>query len=147
MSLTYNHVLVAVDGSKEAECAFKKAVDVAKRNEAQLILAHVVDTTTYAAAEAYHVSMSESAKGYANELLDGYKKIALEAGVTDVLTEVAFGSPKTQISKTIAKKYQTDLIVCGATGMNAVERFVMGSVSLHISRYAKCDVLVVRTDM
>lgn len=146
MSLTYKHVLVAVDGSKEAEYAFRKAIDVAKRNNAQLILTHVVDTTTYAAAEAYRVSMSESAKEYAEELLDGYKKMAIEAGVTDVLTDVTFGSPKTQISKHIAKKYQADLIVCGATGMNAVERFVMGSVSSHISRYAKCDVLVVRSD-
>ena len=36
--------------------------------------------------------------------------------------------------------------MCGATGLNAVERFLIGSVSEHIIRYAKCDVLVVRGD-
>lgn len=36
--------------------------------------------------------------------------------------------------------------MCGSSGYNALERFVMGSVSDAIVRYAKCDVLVVRTE-
>ncbi|RZI04731.1 universal stress protein, partial [Staphylococcus condimenti] len=34
--LTYKHILIAVDGSQEAEWAFNKAVEVAKRNDAKL---------------------------------------------------------------------------------------------------------------
>ena len=34
--LTYKNILIAVDGSHEAEWAFNKALDVAKRNDAQL---------------------------------------------------------------------------------------------------------------
>ena len=52
---------------------------------------------------------------------------------------------KTKISKKIAPDKHVDLIVCGATGLNAVERILIGSVSQHILRYAKCDVLIVRT--
>ena len=46
MAQEYKHILVPVDGSKEAELAFKKAVAVAKRNGAdtELRLLHVVDT-------------------------------------------------------------------------------------------------------
>ena len=44
-----------------------------------------------------------------------------------------------------SKKIQADLIICGATGLNAVERFLIGSVSENIVRSAKCDVLVIRT--
>ncbi|MNG34045.1 putative universal stress protein [compost metagenome] len=44
----------------------------------------------------------------------------------------------------MAPKYKIDLIICGATGLNAVESFLIGSVSEHIIRYAKCDVIVVR---
>ena len=40
----YKHILVAVDGSKQAELAFKKGIAVAKRNDAELVLAHVIDT-------------------------------------------------------------------------------------------------------
>ena len=47
--------------------------------------------------------------------------------------------------KDLAKKFEADLIICGATGMNAVERFLIGSVSESITRYAKCDVLVIRS--
>ena len=36
--LTYKNILIAVDGSHEAEWAFNKALDVAKRNDAQLTI-------------------------------------------------------------------------------------------------------------
>ena len=49
------------------------------------------------------------------------------------------------ISRDLSKKIEADLIICGATGLNAVERFLIGSVSENIVRSAKCDVLVVRT--
>ena len=51
-----------------------------------------------------------------------------------------------KIPKEIAKNNNCDLIICGATGMSAVERFLMGSVSEHITRYAPCDVLIVRKE-
>jgi len=38
---------------------------------------------------------------------------------------------------------EADLIICGGTGHNAVERFLIVSVSEAIVRSAKCDVLVV----
>ena len=146
MAVIYNNILVAVDGSQEAEWAFKTAIDVAKRNDAKLILAHVVDNRTFAAVEAYSISISESAEQYAKDLLEEYKQIALDAGVRDVAMAIEFGSPKVKIPKDIAKSFDVDLIICGATGLNAVERFFIGSVSEHIIRYAKCDVMVIRSD-
>lgn len=35
----------------------------------------------------------------------------------------------------------------GATGLNAVERLLIGSVTEYVTRTAACDVLVVRTDL
>ena len=40
-----------------------------------------------------------------------------------------------------------DLIMIGATGLNAVERILIGSVTEYVTRTAICDVLVVRTDL
>ena len=96
--------------------------------------------------EAYDHSIAEKADTLASDLLQEYQKIALAAGVTKVDYEIEFGSPKILIPKEMAKKHKVDLIICGATGMNAVERFFIGSVSEHITRYAPCDVLVVRTE-
>ncbi len=146
MSITYKHILVAVDGSKEAEWAFKNSVAIAKRNDATLNLANVIDTRSFAAVEAYDRSIADKAQAFAEELLAGYKKEAEAAGVSKVNVIVDYGSPKSVIAKDLAKKVEADLIICGATGLSTVERFLIGSVSEYIVRAAKCDVLVVRTD-
>lgn len=145
MTLKYENILVAVDGSKEAESALQKAVEVAKQNDAKLILTHVIDSRTFATVEAYDRTIAERAEHFANELMDNYKKQVEKEDVKEVSIVIDYGSPKVKISRDIAKKHNVDLIVCGATGLNAVERFLIGSVSEHITRYAKCDVLVVRT--
>ena len=35
----------------------------------------------------------------------------------------------------------------GATGLNAVERMLMGSVTEYVNQHALADVLIVKTDM
>lgn len=145
MTLVYKQILVAVDGSKESEWAFKKAVAIADRNTATLNLINIIDTRSYAAVEAYDRSIAERAQKFAEELLNDYKVEAEKAGLQHVNVIVEYGSPKTMISRDISKKLEADLIICGATGLNTVERFLIGSVSENIVRSAKCDVLVVRT--
>ncbi|MFD2446331.1 universal stress protein [Bacillus sp. CGMCC 1.16607] len=146
MTITYKNILVAVDGSKEAEWAFKKSIEIAKRNNAKLILAHIVDTRTFSTVEVYDATIADRADRYAGELMEGYKEQAIAAGITDVTYKIDYGSPKVIIPKDLAKTYHVDLIICGATGLNMVERFFMGSVSENIVRYAPCDVLIVRTE-
>ncbi|NSL51290.1 universal stress protein [Calidifontibacillus erzurumensis] len=146
MSFSYKNILVAIDGSKESERAFKKAVSIAKANNAKLMITHVIDTRSFATVEAYDRTLAERAEEFATDLLESHKKEAEKEGVQNVETIVEYGSPKVRIAKEIAPKHNADLIVCGATGLNAVERFFIGSVSEHITRYAKCDVLVVRIE-
>lgn len=144
MSEVYKHILVGIDGSESASMAFKKAIAYAKRNQAQLIIAHVVDPVTSPGIEGYHKSILEQTKEYGEKLLASHKQLAMDAGVEDVVTDLEFGSPKVKLIKTVAQKHDVDLIVCGAQGLNAIERFVLGSVSEYIVRHATCDVIVVR---
>ena len=51
------------------------------------------------------------------------------------------------IAKDLPKELGTDLIMIGATGLNAVERLLIGSVTEYVTRTADYDVLVVRTDL
>lgn len=141
----YKKILVAIDGSKEADAAFKEAVKIAKQNNGTLLLVHVIDLRSFATINAYDQSIVERADTYAQELLESYKEDAQNAGVENVSIIIEYGSPKVKITKEIAPKYEADLILCGATGLNAVERFLIGSVSEYIVRHSKCDVLVVRT--
>ncbi|MDQ1001218.1 nucleotide-binding universal stress UspA family protein [Neobacillus niacini] len=141
----YDHILVAIDGSKESEWALEKSIEIAKRNHAKLLLAHVIDTRSFMLIDSYDPDIAERADKLAVDMLEKYQDQAKAAGIMHVQYEIEYGSPKVKIPKEIAKKHGIDLIVCGATGMNAVERFLIGSVSEHITRYSPCDVLIVRT--
>ncbi|MCD8502841.1 MAG: universal stress protein [Bacillaceae bacterium] len=144
MEKNYKTILVAVDGSKEARKALEKAIDIAKKDKSHIIIGHVVDTRTFATVEQYDQSIITRAEQYASELLEDYKTIVLDAGIESVKCILDFGSPKVKIPKEIAKKQNVDLIITGATGLNTVERILIGSVSEYIARSAKCDVLIVR---
>lgn len=144
MNLQYKDVIVAVDGSEAAEKAFNKSITVAKNNDSRLILTNIIDSRSFATAEAYDRTLAERADDDAKKLIDRYVDIAKKEGIHNIVKCIEYGSPKVKIAKEIAKTFEADLIICGATGMNAVERFLMGSVSESITRYATCDVLVVR---
>ncbi len=146
MTMTYQKILVAVDGSKEAEWALQKGIEIALRNDATLLLAHIVDARNFPATEAFNSPIGDSVEDYASELLNNYQEEVKKAGVKEVAIAIEYGSPKTIIPKDLAIKHHIDLIICGATGLNAVERFLIGSVSENIVRNANCDVLIVRTD-
>ena len=143
MTLKYSRIMVAVDGSKEAEWAFKKAAAAASRNHADLYLVHVIDNRSFGSIEAYDRTIADRTLKSGEELLARYKEEATSHGATYVHTMIEYGSPKTIIPKKLANELKVDVIVCGATGLNAAERLIMGSVSERIVRTAKCDVLVV----
>ena len=107
---------------------------------------NVIDSRTYSYYEVYDAKFTEKSKHFSEELLNGYKEVATNAGVTNVETRLEFGSPKAIIPKKIAPEVGADLIMSGTSGLNAVERFIVGSVSEAIVRHAPCDVLVVRTE-
>ena len=44
----------------------------------------------------------------------------------------------------VASKHRADLIVMGAKGLGAIDRFLLGSVSTRVVQHANCSVLVVR---
>jgi nucleotide-binding universal stress UspA family protein len=53
------------------------------------------------------------------------------------------GNPAEEIMK-VAVKQHADLIVMGAQGLGAIDRFLLGSVSTRVVQHATCAVLVVR---
>lgn len=147
MLQNYQKIMVAVDGSNEAELAFKKAVNVAIRNDAELLLAHVIDTRAFQSVSSFDGMLAEQATEMAKQTLKDYKKQAKNYGCEKVSSVIEYGSPKAIIAKQIPEINQVDLILLGATGLNAVERLFIGSVSDYVIRNAACDVLVVRTDL
>ncbi|GEN91539.1 universal stress protein UspA [Tetragenococcus koreensis] len=142
----YQKIMVAVDGSNEAELAFQKAVNIAKRNHASLLLVHIIDTRAFQDINSFDSMLAEQATDLAKQSLADYSDYAQKSGIEKVETEIEYGSPKVIIAKQIPQDKAVDLIILGATGLNAVERLFIGSVSEYVTRNALCDVLIVRTD-
>lgn len=141
----YKHIQVSVDGSKEADLAFSKAVALAKKNDAVLEILHVIDTRSFQNVSSFDSAMVEQVSADAKDKLEEYYARAQKAGVQDVHYSIEFGSPKTIIGHEFPTKHHIDLIVVGATGLNAVERLLIGSVTEYVTRTADCDVLVCQT--
>ncbi|MGO3731856.1 MAG: universal stress protein [Vagococcus sp.] len=143
----YQNILVAVDGSHEAEQAFKKAVNVAKRNNCQLYIAHVIDIRAFESVSSFDETLAAEAADIARQTLVKYIDYAKEHGLESVKYLIEYGAPKTAITRELQTKYDIDLIMLGATGLNAMERILIGSVSSYVARHAHCDVIIVRTDL
>src|SRR5690625_5183966 len=144
MQTEYSKIVVAGDGSDDCDRAVHRAVAMANRHAATLVLTHVVDTRTYATIAEYDKVIVNRAKEFGQEILDKYEQIAKDANIEDLKILMKEGRPKSVITREIAPEEDADLIIVGATGLNAVERFLIGSVSESIIRNAKCDVLVVK---
>ena len=144
MSEKYSRIMVAIDGSHEAELAFKKGVNVALRNNAELLLVHVIDTRALQSVVTFDAYIYEKLEEEAHSVFDEYEKQARESGIENLRQIIEFGNPKPLLANDIPEKEGVDLIMLGATGLNAFERLVIGSSSEYILRHAKVDLLVVR---
>jgi nucleotide-binding universal stress UspA family protein len=58
-------------------------------------------------------------------------------------TAVVEGDPRVGIVH-VAEESRADMIVVGARGLGAVKRFLVGSTSLAVARYAPCPVAIIR---
>ena len=136
MNQEYKRILVPVDGSQQSINAFKKAVQIAKRNNAELRLVTVVDKADNA-LEAEAIERD----------LDGFFK-ALEAHAKKenltITKDVKFGSARKLIAEELVKDWNIDLIVMGATGKGRIAKLIVGTVTNHVVRHARCDVLIAR---
>ena len=86
MDQEYDRLLVPVDGSKEAELAFNKAVKVALANQAHLDVLNVLDTKQFIGSYGGMISgdavyqLTQDAQEY----LENLKDQAKQTGLTDV---------------------------------------------------------------
>lgn len=144
MSEKYRRILVAIDGSFESELAFEKAVNIALRNGATLLLTHIIDTNVLQSVATFDNYIYERLEKESQVVLDAYEQQAREKGVSSIKQIIEFGNPKIQLATEIPDKENVDLIMVGATGMNTFERLMIGSSSEYILRHAKVDLLIVR---
>lgn len=144
MVQTYQTILVAVDGSPEADLAFEKAINVALRNQAKLIIAHIIDIRALHSYSAFDTNIYLNLEAEAKVKLSDYKDKARARGLEHVKQILELGDPRPLLAKEIPNREGVDLILLGATGLNSFERLLIGSSSEYIMRHTKVDLLIVR---
>jgi nucleotide-binding universal stress UspA family protein len=137
-------ILAAIDQSTYAENVLTKAIDLAKREEAELTILSVVEPNFADAAEigAQQVIFEQFRKNAENLVTQAQQK-AKNQGVA-AKTLVLEGTSVASRIVQHAEQHGVDLIVMGHKGRSAIERFLVGSVASRVVAYAPCSVLVVR---
>jgi nucleotide-binding universal stress UspA family protein len=143
MSIFPTTILLATDGSREAQLARTTAIDLAESTNSEL---HVVTVAPgYPSYDLRNPSVLDQLRKQAEDILNEQStKIEQEGGqVVEKHLRIAERYRAQQIVK-VAEDISAGLIVMGSRGLGGVRRALMGSVSDSVVRHAHCPVLVVR---
>lgn len=135
------------DFSSASGPAFKKALELAKDNNATLAIVHVLPALplvgdAYIAPTTYD-EMLRAQRAQAEKSMERLVKRARAAGVRAAGTVLDSGGVADQIAR-FAKRQRADLIVMGTHGYGIVARVVLGSVAERVISRAPCPVMTVR---
>jgi nucleotide-binding universal stress UspA family protein len=148
MSIFPTRILVATDGSREAELAVTTAADLAKSTDSELHVVHVgeVPLVYHPERHAYRAEYEEHEKE-SQQLLEAQVQRIEGAGATEAHTEaqahLRMGRADEEIVG-LAQSIDAGLIVMGSRGHGRLRRALVGSVSESVVRHAHCPVTIVR---
>jgi nucleotide-binding universal stress UspA family protein len=132
-------IVLGLDGSDASETAIQVAVELAKRDGAKLVIAHVEQDLIgkgggpiLATEDEIQAEIRQRAKELSAEGIDTSVKIR----------NVMLGGPAHPIEE-IADEENADLIVVGTRGHSAVAGLLLGSVTQRLLHIAHRPVLVV----
>jgi len=151
-SKAINRVLVPIDGSKYSDEVVQFLLRMPLPHHSEVLLLTVVHAFAAAFVKAYTAD-PEGSRRIIAELRKTEEEAAQRLmteperqfgrGGYKVSAIVARGDPSQEILREAGRR-DVDLIALGAKGLTGVRRFLLGSVSQRIARYAKPSVLVVR---
>jgi nucleotide-binding universal stress UspA family protein len=149
MSIFPTRILLATDGSEEANLAALRAVDIAEKTDSELHVVHVgvvpIFLQSYPGTLGYYGKLYEQIEEESKELLRKQSLRVKAAGGTVAGAHLRMGQVDLEIVA-LAEELGAGLIVMGCRGLGGVRRALMGSVSDSVVRHAHCPVLVVRQE-
>jgi nucleotide-binding universal stress UspA family protein len=136
-------MLVPLDGSKLAEQALTKALDIAEGGKPTLLLLRAAEATTWPGADRTDEQVRVVRE--AEEYLDGVKAALARRGIRKVETSVWYGPPASAIVEA-AGVAKADLIVMTTHGRSGLGRLILGSVAEAVLRGTSTPILLLRSD-
>ena len=140
-------ILHPTDFSAASAPAYRRALELAKADRAELLLVHVLSppvvpmTDGYVAPKVYE-ELSAATQADGRKRLNGLVAKARRAGVR-VRGLLVEGVPHERIAQT-ARSSKADVVVVGTHGRTGFSRFFLGSVASRVLAVSPCPVLTVR---
>lgn len=149
MSVFPTKILLATDGSPDAELANSTAADLASATSSELHVVTVVRTPDPAYATDMGIGINydklmENIQQEAQATLDTEVKKVEDAGGKVQQGHIRIGESREQEIVSLGEELGIGLIVMGSRGLGGMRRALMGSVSDGVVRNAHCPVMVVR---
>lgn len=138
-------ILVPTDFSEHAEDALKAAAQIAKKNDSEIIILHMLELPSQMSdAVLGGASIPETMLFVqkANETLDEVSSRSYLDGIP-VTEIVKMDKPIHGITQ-ISKDYDVDLVVMGSHGHSAIEELLIGSNTEKVVRNSEIPVLVIK---
>jgi len=147
-------ILVATDGSEDSILALQAAVDLSNETGAELHLVHVGESHPVypppASGPPPSTPSKEEVRQVAQGMLDTQREQIGEMGGKVEEIYLRMGRSAEEILR-LSEEIVAGLIIVGNQGLSGrfsrMRRFIMGSVSENVTRYARCSVMVVRKDL
>ena len=146
MATGFRRILHPSDFSPASRPAFRKALELAKANRAELLVVHVlpplpVFPDAYIPATTYD-QLAREQRASGQKQVDRLVGSARTAGARASGILVDVGVPAQQIVR-LAKSRRADVIVIGTHGRTGLTRVLLGSVAARVMAFAACPVLTV----
>lgn len=144
--MTYQKMLVPLDGSEPAEKVLVYAKELAARLDLELSLLYVCTKEEYQVLpmhRSYVERLAEQVKAQTAAVLAGIGG-ASKSKAVQVTGRVTVGYPAEEILR-YADENKIDMILMATHGRSGVKRWVLGSVADKVLRASKLPVLLVRS--
>ncbi|MCW8039274.1 MULTISPECIES: universal stress protein [Acinetobacter] len=147
--MSYNQILVPVDGSQISFSAVKTAAQIAKAFNSKLTLISLVAEDPFTDADFYYSSaiMKEyfvQAHENATKSLADALEIA-KAEDVDAETQVIKGQVSAEGIAETASELKADLIVMGSHGRKGFQKMLLGSFAQDVLRNTELPVLIIKS--
>lgn len=139
---SYSKILVAIDLTEEAPQVLRKATELARAFDAQVLLAHVIEPVGYAYGGDIPMDLTElqdQLDKAAREQLAAYGQ---EYGIPESNQIVSVGRPESEIHH-LCEDRGADLCIVGSHGRSGIQ-LLLGSTANGVLHGTKVDVLAVR---
>jgi len=158
MSIFPTNILLATDGSSEAQLAARTAADLAQKTNSELHVVHAfgiapVGPPVYPEATDLQGAEFEAEGEEGQRISERRAREVLEAEVGKIRSGGGAVAGEHLLEGRVApgivglaEEIGAGLIVMGSRGLGGIRRALLGSVSESVVRHAHCPVMVVREE-